>query len=117
MTNGTDTKTLEHRVADLENQVSQLNMELLGTQLDDWKARIDQLEVQAHLGQLEARQQITPLVDQLRNRWLDAREAVANTQDAAGDALSTLRDGVRSAMKDLSDAFDEAVQRLKATER
>jgi predicted nucleic acid-binding Zn-ribbon protein len=112
MTDGPHANVLEKRIDDLEDQVSKLNDALLQSQLDDWKARIDQLEVQVHLGQMQARQQLTPLVEQLRNRWLDAREQLDRAQSAAGDALTSLRAGVRSAVKDLGDAFDEAVRRL-----
>jgi hypothetical protein len=116
-TNTADTKALEARVAELEEQVSKLNVDLLQAQLDDWKARIDQLEVQAHLGQMEAQEQISPVIDQLRNRWLDAREQLESSKDAAGDALAALRDGVRSAVRDLGDAFDSVMQRLNTIDR
>jgi predicted nucleic acid-binding Zn-ribbon protein len=113
MAGGAETQGLEQRLADLEEQVSKLSDALLQSQLDDWKARIDQLEVQARLGQMEAREQLNPIVEQLRNRWLDARDQLDRAQEAAGDALTTLRSGVRSAMKDLGEAFDEAVGRLR----
>jgi hypothetical protein len=105
---------LEARVADLEKQVSDLTNDLLKGQLEDWKARIDQLEVQARLGEMEARDQVSPIVDQLRNKWLDAKEQFDKTQSAAGDALATLRSGVRNAVDDLGDALDAAVAKLRS---
>lgn len=107
------TQELEARVASLENQVDQLNKDLLDTQLDDWKARIDSLEVQMHLGSMEARDELNPLLEQLRNRWLDAQELLDKAGSAAGDALSSLSDGARKAFRDLTHALDDAVDRMK----
>ena len=103
---------LEARVHALENQLDQLRRQLAESELDDWKARIDQLEVQAHLGQMEAEEQLEPLLEQMRNRLLDARAQFDKAGSAAGDALSTLTDGVRSAAKDLGDALSAAAKRF-----
>ena len=64
---------LEGRVHALETQLDDLRRRLAESELDDWKARIDQLEVQAHLGEMEAEEQLEPLIEQMRNRLLDAR--------------------------------------------
>ena len=104
---------LEARVAELEAQVDQLNKDLLDTQLDDWKARIDSLEVQMHLGSMEAREELNPLLEQLRNRWLDAQELLDKAGSAAGDAVNSLSDGARKAFRDLTRALDDAVDKLK----
>ena len=87
----------------------------LESELDDWKARIDQLEVQAHLGKMDADDQLRPLLDQMRNRLLDARTQFDKAGSAAGSALGTVTDGVRSAAKDLGDTFSEAVRRITPT--
>jgi hypothetical protein len=85
---------------------------LAETELDDWKARIDQLEVQAHLAKMDADDELDPLLEQMRNRLLDARAQFDKAGSAAGDALSTVTDGVRSAAKDLGDALAEAVRKV-----
>ncbi len=105
-------QNLEARVHALENQLDDLRRRLAESELDDWKARIDQLEVQAHLAQMDASDQLQPLVDQLRNRWLDAREQFDRAGSKAGDAVSTVADGVRSAAKDLGDALSDAVKKV-----
>lgn len=112
MTETTESRSLEDRIHQLEQQVRRLNEEVLQGQLDDWKARIDQLEVQMRLGSMEARDEVRPLVEQLRNKWLDAREQLDKAQSAAGDAFASVRDGVKRAMSDLGDALDDAVKRL-----
>jgi len=103
---------LEARVAALEEQLHALRSELVEGQLDDWKARIDQLEVQAHLGQMEARGEIEPLLEQMRNRLLDARQQLDRVGGAAGDAVGSLSDGVKSAVDDLRKALSDAAERI-----
>ena len=103
---------LEARVHALETQLDDLRRRLAESELDDWKARIDQLEVQAHLAQMEADDQLQPLLDQMRNRWLDARSQFDKAGNRAGDAVQTVLDGVRSAAKDLGDALYDAVKKV-----
>jgi uncharacterized protein YhaN len=85
---------LEARVHALEAQLDDLRRRLAENELDDWKTRIDQLEVQAHLAQMDARAQF----DKAGN--------------AAGGALGTVTDGVRAAAKDLGDALAEALRKV-----
>jgi hypothetical protein len=96
---------LEARIAELQTQLGETRRQLTDAQLDQWKGRIDELEVQMHLGRLDAEEQMEPLVEQLRNWWLDAREQVATAGSAAtsvaGDAFDSLRSGVDQAMDQL----------------
>lgn len=111
-----DETITEARIAGLEAHIAELQAELAATrqqltdaQLDQWKGRIDELEVQIHLGRLDAEQQMQPVLEQLRNWWLDAREQLSHTgsaaSSAAGDAFSSLRSGVDKAMDQLRDGF------------
>lgn len=99
---------LEGRVAELTDELSATRKQLADAQLDQWKARIDELEVQMHLGRLEAEQQVQPVVDQLRDRWLDARDQIASASSAAGDVFGSLRSSVEAAMEDLRSGMREA---------
>jgi O-succinylbenzoate synthase len=103
---------LEARVKALEEQMSSLRTEMVEGQLEEWKARIDQLEVQAHLGQMEARGEIEPLLELMRNRLLDARQQLDRVGGAAGDAVASVSDGVKSALDDLRKALADAADRL-----
>lgn len=107
-----DDQDLAARVAALEEQIASLREQLLEGQLEEWKSRIDQLELQAHLGEMEARGEIEPLLEQLRNRWLDARAQLDRVGGRAGDAVSTVTDGVRSAFDDLRTALSDAAERI-----
>lgn len=90
---------LEARIADLQTELAATRKQLTDAQLDQWKGRIDELEVQMHLGRLDAEEQMEPVVEQLRNWWLDARDQVSQAGSAAGDAFSSLRSGLEQAME------------------
>ena len=99
---------LEAHLAELQGELSETRRQLADAQLDQWKGRIDEIEVQMHLGRLDAEQQVEPVLEQLRNWWLDAREqlthASASASSAATDAFSSLRQGVDKAMDQLRDS-------------
>lgn len=92
---------LEARITELQTELSETRRQLTDAQLDQWKGRIDELEVQMHLGRLDAEEQMAPVVEQLRNWWLDAREQIGSAGSTAGDAFSSLRSGVEQAMDQL----------------
>lgn len=101
---------LEARITELQTELAATRKQLTDAQLDQWKGRIDELEVQMHLGRLDAEEQMAPVVEQLRNWWLDAREQVGNAGNAAGDAFSSLRSGVEQAMEQLRRGAGRASQ-------
>ena len=103
---------VDARLTALEEQLASLRSELLEGQLDEWKTRIDQLEVQAHLGQMEARDEVEPFLELLRNRLLEARTQIDRMGGAAGDAMSSVSDGVKGAFDDLRQALSDAADRL-----
>ena len=103
---------LESRIAELQSELAETRRQLTDAQLDQWKGRIDELEVQMHLGRLDAEKQMEPMLEQLRNRWLDTREQVSQAGNAAasaaGDAFSALRSGVEQAMDQLREGARSA---------
>lgn len=107
-----DTEELKARIADLEQQVAELRAQLYESEIQDWKARIDQLEVQAKLGSMEARDEINPVLDRLRNLVLDARTQMEQSQSSVGDAIGSIREGVVNAVRDISQGWDDAISRL-----
>lgn len=106
---------LDDRINALEGHIKELSAELAETrkqlaeaQLDQWKGRIDELEVQLSLGKLEAEEQMNPVLEQLRNRWLDAQRQIGGATSTAGDVFGSLRSGVESAWDDLRQAVADA---------
>lgn len=72
------------------------------------RGRIDDIEVQVHLGSLDLRDQLTPVIEDLRDAWLDASAKVSDSTDTASDVLGTLRTGLESAMDEIRKAVSEA---------
>lgn len=101
---------LEARIDDLESQLEKLREQLVRAQLDQWEGRIEDLEVQLHLGTLELRDRLAPLVDELRNAWSTTRTQVTSTSSSAGEALDTVRSGLEKAMADIRKAVTDATR-------
>jgi chaperonin cofactor prefoldin len=101
---------LEARIDDLESQLEKLREQLVRAQLDQWAGRIEDLEVQLHLGTLELRDRLTPVVDELRNAWNATRTQVTSTSSSAGEALDTVRSGLEKAMADIRQAVTDATR-------
>ncbi len=92
---------LEAQIGELRTQLKDLRRQLSEAELDQWRARIDELEVQAHLGSLEVKSELDPVIEELRNRWLDAREKVSASTDTASEVFDALRSGVEQAMGEI----------------
>lgn len=102
------TDDLERRIAQLETELGELRKQAVQQQLEQYEARIDDLELQSHLGLMEARDRVAPVVEALRNRWLDATAGITAAPAKAGDVLEELRSGFDKAFHDLSEALTEA---------
>ncbi len=105
-----DIALLEARIQDLEDQQEKLRTQVTRAELDQWEGRIDDLDVQLHLGAMDVRDQLNPLVKVLRDRWLDANEQVSSATSTTGDVLDKLRGGLEQAMKDIRQALVDARQ-------
>jgi chromosome segregation ATPase len=103
---------LEARIAELQEQLAQTRQQLTDAQLDQWKGRIDELEVQMSLGRMEAQEQLEPMVEQLRNRWLDAQSQLRTAGTAAGDVFTALRAGLEQTMEQVREGARTARGRI-----
>jgi hypothetical protein len=99
---------LERRIEELQQQQEDLRRQLAEARSDQWQARIDDLDVQAHLGAMEASDRLQPLLDKLRNQWLDARQQFDSGTSTASDVIDKLRDGFEQAGRDIRDAINSA---------
>ena len=99
---------LEAQINELQAQLKDVRRQLSEAELDQWRARIDDLEVQAHLGSLEVKERLDPVVEELRNKWLDAREQVTNSAETASEVIDTLRKGLEHAMGEIRRSVIEA---------
>ena len=99
---------LEQRIDELAHELDRTRKQLTEAQVDQWKGRIDDIEVQLGLAKLETQQQLAPVLEQLRNGLLDVQEQLGRTTSVASDAFSSLRSGVESAVDDLRSALRDA---------
>jgi predicted nuclease with TOPRIM domain len=111
--------TNEERIAELEAQIEELHAkqadlhkQLTQTQIDQWQGRIEDLEVQMHLGAMEANDKLTALMDQLRTKWSDTRRQLEDATSTASGVADTLRAGFESAYTEIRKALLEGKSQL-----
>jgi len=99
--------TFERQVDDLSRQVKELTTFMVDGQLDQWKSRIDDLELQMALGRMELKEEAGPKIDELKTKLDEARAELTAAGDKATEVWATLSAGLRSAFAELKDAFVE----------
>ncbi len=100
--------TIEERISRLEDEreklydkQTELHKQLAKAQLDQWQARIEDLEVQMHLGAMEANDKLAALMRQVRERWSDARRQFDEAASTASDVADTVRTSLEKAIDEL----------------
>ena len=111
----------EERIAKLEAQIDELrskqdalNHQLARAQRDQWQSRIEDLEVQFHLGAMEANDRATALLEELRRRWAEVRSQMDEASSTASGVGETMRNGLESAVRDLRQALLESRARISS---
>ncbi len=111
--------TTEERIARLEAQIeklqakqAELHRELTTAQIDQWQGRLEALEVQMHLAAKDTSDKLTGLMDQLRDRWADARQQFEDTISTASSAADTVRAGLENAFNEVRKALLESKSKL-----
>lgn len=99
---------LEAQMKDLEEKQAELFAQLAEARLDQWKARLEDLEVQARLGAMEADDRVAALLQTARDRWDDARRQVTGATAAAAGVLESVRERLDEALDDLRRALLDA---------
>lgn len=112
--------TAEERLTELEDQISklqakqtELHKELRKAQIEQWQGRLEDLEVQVHLGTAEASDRLTAQMEQLRAKWADARRQLEDTASTASSIADTIRAGLEKAFKEVRNAILESRNQLK----
>ena len=103
---------LEAEIDKLRGQEADLRKRLAKAQLDQWQGRIEDLELQMHLGAMEESDKLTSLMDQLRGRWADSRRQFEESIKTASSVAETVRGGLESAFGDLRKALLESKNKL-----
>lgn len=99
---------LQQQVDRLSEELTSVRRQLQAAELDQWRGRIDDLEVQATLGSMSVRDRLAPVIEELRNTWLDARTKVADGSETASEVTDRLREGMERAMSDIRSAVRDA---------
>jgi uncharacterized small protein (DUF1192 family) len=104
---------LQAQIDRLEAKQSELYDKLAEARLEQWKGRLEDLEVQVHLGAMETNDRIAALVQRARDRWDDAKAQVGGATEVAGDVAETVRGGLESALDDIRRALLDAKKQAK----
>lgn len=104
---------LDRRIDEVDQRVSELAEMLAQSQLEEWRRMIDQLELQAHLGQMELRDQLRQPLADLRRSWEDARTTFEEISERTDEARDVLFESLDPAMTQVRTAFEQAVRRLR----
>ncbi len=99
MTNEERIKRLEAQIERLEAKEAEVRQQLMDAQLDQWRARIEDLEVQAHLAGMETSDRIAA-----------AREGVERVVSAVSDRVIDLRDTVTARIRDARGSNEDAAR-------
>ena len=104
----TDETATRERIDALQAEIVGLRMELARTRIEQWAGRLDDLELQYHLGRMEADERLAATLADVRHRIAKARARVENRGEAAEEAVEAVTSGVEHAFDDLRQAMVRA---------
>ena len=111
--------TTEERIAQLEAQIddlrakqAELHKQMTKAQIDQWQGRIEDLEVQMHLGAMETSDKLAALMGRLRSNWADARKQFEERASTASGLADSVRTGLENAFAEVRKALLEAKDKL-----
>lgn len=105
-------KQLETQMEKLQAKQAELRKQLAEAELDRWRGRVDDLEVQLHLASMEVSDRVQPLIDRVRDRVADARAQVEGNASAATEGLNAVRDSLQTAFKDIRKAVLDTTKKI-----
>jgi chromosome segregation ATPase len=106
---------LEDQIHELHDQQAEVRRQLAKAQLDQWQGRIKDLEVQMHLGAVEATDKAAAQMKKLRDRWADARRQLEESVKTASSVADTVRAGLEKAFDDVRQALLESKNKLTSS--
>jgi predicted nucleic acid-binding Zn-ribbon protein len=105
-------KNLETQIEALQTEQAGLNKQLAQAEIDRWQERIDDLEVQMHLGAMETNERVRGLVDQLEHRWGAAKAQLQSTSSAASEGAEAIRASLQKAFSEIRQAVLETTHKI-----
>lgn len=73
MNNADRINALETQIKTLRTEQADLLRQQTKVEVDKWRGRIDDLEVQMHLGAMEVDEALAPVYEKLRHAWEEAK--------------------------------------------
>ncbi|KAA0234996.1 MAG: hypothetical protein JJLCMIEE_01258 [Acidimicrobiales bacterium] len=104
---------LKAEVGELRERMAELNKKVLDAQLEAWRSRFDELDLQTHLGGMDLRDKVQPILDQLNDQWAKARAQLDEMGSGAGEAAKAINDAVQSAVDEFRAGFKKALEALR----
>jgi chromosome segregation ATPase len=98
-------KALESQIEELRAKQTDLNKQLAQAEIDRWKGRIEDLEVQMHLGAMETNDRLKALLEQVQHRWAEAKSQLESSTSAAAEGADAVRTSLQTAFKDIRQAL------------
>jgi hypothetical protein len=108
---------LRRDVRDFEEQLVALGRETVRATLEAWRARIDNLRLQAELGRMDADDEVSAAIGSADSVWATTHDRLLVASEEASDVRAALAEGMRSARADLQAAVDLAQERIEAARR
>ena len=96
------------RIDTLQAEIVGLRIELARTRIEQWAGRLDDLELQYHLGRMEADERLAAALADVRHRIATARARAESRGEAAEEAVEAVTSGVEHAFADLRQAMVRA---------
>jgi prefoldin subunit 5 len=113
MTDNDRIAKLQAQIDRLEAKQTELYEQLAEARLDQWKGRLEDLEVQVHLGAMDTNERMKALVEKARERWNEAKVKLGGATSVASDVGETVRKGFESAIEDVRKALLDAKAQAK----
>lgn len=80
----------------------------LKLKLDEWNTKIDELEVQAKLAEMQNREKFESEIARMKQKRDEIKDRLENMPESGQKAFEELRQGAEQAWDALSDAYQKA---------
>lgn len=107
---------LEAKIDELQKSQDEVSQQLAKAQREQWQGRIDELELQARLGAMEADDRVQARMEHLRTTWDEARHQFGEATSTAGDVKDTVWTGLSNAAREVRDALMESKKKISGSD-
>jgi chromosome segregation ATPase len=98
-------RMLEGQILDLRAEQAELKKQLARAERDRWQGRIEDLELQMHLGAMETSDRLATLLDQVQAQWAEAKVQLESAASAAGEGGESVWGSLQTAYRDIRRAL------------